>query len=79
MRIHKRGWDGLGRIPDEATYPEAIIGFHHYTVKNGVLRYTFAMVFWDTFICWCSNITLWGVLVHNGVFHITLKICSKVE
>ena len=21
-----------------------------YTVKNGVLRYTFAMVFWDTFI-----------------------------
>ena len=22
-----------------------------YTVKNGVLRYTFAMVFWDTFLC----------------------------
>ena len=21
-----------------------------HTVKNGVLRYTFAMVFWDTFI-----------------------------
>ena len=21
-----------------------------YTVKNGMLRYTFAMVFWDTFI-----------------------------
>ena len=28
-------------------------------------------------IGWC-NITLQGVLVHNGVFHNTLKKCSKV-
>ena len=26
------------------------VGCVIYTVKNGVLRYTFAMVFWDTFI-----------------------------
>ena len=28
-------------------------------------------------ICWC-NVTLQGVLVHHGVFHNTLKRCSKV-
>ena len=28
-------------------------------------------------ICWC-NITLKGVLVHDGVFHNTLKRFSKV-
>ena len=28
----------------------SLVTSHPYTVKNGVLRYTFAMVFWDTFI-----------------------------
>ena len=27
-----------------------IVGDGNCTVKNGMLRYTFAMVFWDTFI-----------------------------
>ena len=52
--------------------------YSKHTVKNGVLRYTIAMVFWDTFIlCWC-NATLQGILVHHGGFHNTLKRCSKV-
>ena len=49
-----------------------------YTVKKwGVTVHFCHGVLWHFHNSWC-NVTLQDVLVHNGVFHNTLKKCSKV-
>ena len=45
--------------------------------KWGVMVHLCHGVLGHFHICWC-NVTLQGVLVHHGVFHDTLKRCSKV-
>ena len=53
------------------------LGWPIHCKKWGVTVHLCHGVLGHFHVCWC-NVTLQGVSVHNGVFHNTIKKCSKV-